>query len=170
MSPGKVDQIKRSILWLRKTLRITDSATQVPGEIEGRIKPVLDALGWELIKGESENENLSSSGPTTSVSSSKVPAEQGFLVFAAHIVHTDARPTVHSLGFSYKAPDNDQIGYETPHEVEDGTRIALSRPVYLEPGAILVGTSADSVTGALQMRMAFYRLAVGEYVPGSPYG
>jgi len=167
---AEVNLVKRSILWLRRTLRITEKTT-LPGEISGQIRPTLDALGWELVQ-ETEHVAVNVLGPGSSLTLFPVvPANEAHLYFAATGHHSDGGGS-HSLMLNILSAASLVTGLIPTTSVASLDTVAIQRPILIPAGATLRLTSQDAIPALTSFFLTgeFIRLNAGEYVPGSPYG
>jgi len=164
------DKIKRAILWIRKTLEITEKTT-LPGTVSGEIQPVIDAFGWDRY---SESVNTSTSVTNVSVVNSPVVPE-GFLrvVFEASVnTGNDVLAFTLWMELVHSTPSALRIGLIRPFLLPAGNanvRIGLERPLILGPGDNLSGLS-NPATGAgllLTLRQRSVDLPIGEYIPAA---
>jgi len=164
------DKIKRAIIWLRKSLDITER-TDVPGSINDEIRPILDAFGWDRLK-EVENSTVSGTA-TTSVNGPTVPDDVIRLVVMCSVNHTDRSVLVfHHLWVDLKPPGANSVGVSRPQSVPGSAaaeeiRVPVQRKFLMRPGENL-RARASPATGVgitLEMRQLFVDLPIGEYVP-----
>lgn len=160
------DKIKRSFVWLRKTLGIIDKTT-LPGEVLGEVRPVMDLFGWDRLGEVSIFESPFTVAPGTAVTSTEVPEDVVRLVLFAAVRHTDPGVT-HFLWLDKVMPGAQTLSL-TPSPIDNGTFVpqGLGRHIILEPGSFLRGRSADAlIGGALALDMNFIDVPIGEYVKG----
>jgi len=164
-----IDRLKKNIAWLRKTLEIIDRTT-LPGTIVGEIRPVLDALGWDLIQ-ETERAATTAGGSTQVARLPPVDAGEAHLFLSCSTNH-DESAVSHILNLNYRDPDGTESGVSDGAAVIDEVPVVLKRPFLVLAGARLTAFSADAIPVAsnLFIRGHFIRLDIGEYIPGSPWG
>ena len=166
------DKIKRAFTWLRKSLEITEK-TNLPGTIDGEIRPILDAYGWDLLQ-LPEQARLVTAGPTLVTRLAPVPAGEAHLFISCDLVHSDGAAT-HAIWIQLRAADGTEsvvMKVGDPLLRADSVPASMGRPILVPAGARLFGQSLDSIPIATTfvIRGHFIRLKVGEYVQGSPYG
>lgn len=168
---AQTNKVKRSLIWLRKTFRITDETT-LPGEITGEIRPTVDALGWERRLGELVN-NSSGAAAANIAFGPVTPADILRLVTAASVEHDDA---TQAIDLSIWVRTISQVFGSTDVAITNAVTIpigartiagaALLRPIVLKPGDRLLGRSFPAPAGAakLRIKMLFVDVECGEYV------
>jgi len=163
------DKIKRLNTWLRKTLVITEKTT-LPGTINGEVRPILDAMGWDLLQ-LTEHVNAVVPGPTLFARLPIVPADEAHLFLCCGARHDDPA-NQRIIGINYRDPAGAEAPVQSGITLQPEQNVAVSRPVLVLAGARLVAVSADSVIIGTNLTILgqFIRLNIGEYIPGSPYG
>lgn len=166
----KIDKIKRAIIWLRKSLEVTEK-TELPGTITDEIRPILDAFGWDRLK-EVQNNTVSGTA-TTSVDGPVVPPDVIRLIVLCSVNHTEPLITVfHHLWVDLKPPGANSVGVSRPQSVPGSAaaeeiRVPIQRKFLMRPGENL-RARASPATGVgitLEMRQLFVDLPFGEYIP-----
>jgi len=160
------DKIKRSLLWIRKSLEIIEKTT-LPGTINDQIRLTIDAFGWERYV---EMETRAFSGVNVaSISDTQVP--EGFMRYIAS-AGLETSNNVLALHFWFENTivrgGAQTAGLSRPFEMAIGTagmRFGLDRPVLLAPGDQFTGRSvpATGVGETLILRMRAIDLPIGEY-------
>jgi len=162
------DKIKRSFVWLRKTLEIIDRTT-LPGEILGEVRPTIDTFGWDRL---TQTTTRVTSGAAASgiVLSAAAPDDVLRLVVAASVQTTD---TVQA--FTMWIEHNDAgVGLATslmrPVDIPISAlqiRVGLPRMTVLKPGDQLRGRSSPDPGVGLVLALNVYSvdLPIGEYIP-----
>lgn len=161
------DKIKRSFVWLRKTLGIIDKTT-LPGDVLGEVRPIMDVFGWERLGEPSEFISPFTAAPGNTVTSTLVPDTVVRLILFAAVRHTD--PGVpHFLWIDKVMPGGATNVSLTSNPTDQLTSLpqGLTRRIILEPGSALRGRSLDAlVGGALALDINFIDIPIGEYVSG----
>jgi len=161
------DKIKRSFVWLRKTLGIIDKTT-LPGAVLGDVRPVMDLFGWDRLSDQAAIfESPFTGAPGTAVTSTITPLGVVRVVLFAAVRHTD--PGVSHFLWIDKVVPGLQTVSMTPSPIDNLTNVpqGLGRYVILEPGSFLRGRSADAlIAGALALDFNFIEVPAGEYVKG----
>lgn len=161
------DKIKRSFVWLRKTLGIIDKTT-LPGEVLGGVRPVMDLFGWERLGEPSQFISPFTASPGNTVTSAVVPPDFVRLILFAAVRHTDPGVT-HFLWIDKVMPVGGTTVSLVPSPTLQDTNVpqALARHVILEPGSALRGRSVDAlVGGAIALDINSLDIPLGEYVKG----
>ena len=159
-----IDKIKRSLFWLRQTLRITEKTT-LPGEILGEIRPTLDSFGWERLSVPVPI-TATSAGATTLVELPLVPDDEAHYFIAAHITHDDP---VGSKDYSLMLVDVRGNRFALTRTIGQSQNffLELGRPILVPPGGRLAGVSRNAIAGGSNFVIGglFARLDIGEYLP-----
>jgi len=169
-----LDQIKRSFIWLRQTLRITDKTT-LPGSVLGEIRPTVDTFGWDRLNPLSSGEgtgptSLSANGALAAINASFGPVPDGIMryIISASCSIDDAT----FVGFLRMevVKDGIAIAIQEPFEFNANganVRVGLNRHVLLEPGDVLqcVSSVAPAVGQRNNIRARFVDIDFGEYIP-----
>jgi len=163
------DKIKKAILWIRKTLEITER-TDVPASIDSKIIPTLEILGWERYA-DMETETQSTSDSSI-ISSLTVPEGTNRLYIAASV---DTNDIVNQFTYWVEAwPLNGtQVGIIAPNTppTQRGTSFirsgGLPRPFLMGPGGRLRGRLSPATAGGatISIRTVFIDIPIGEYIP-----
>lgn len=159
------DKIKRSFVWIRKTLGIIDKTT-LPGEILGEVRPILDMFGWERLL-EEVVLSVNALFPAVAVASATPPVGTVRLILAASLEHGDV--AVNHIGWIVKRrnPGATDVGLSTDRtEFDAGEFLSLTRPTFLQNNDFLVGEIIGApAAGNLSLRTFHIDLDPGEYVP-----
>jgi len=167
------DKIKRAITWIRKTLEITEK-TELPGTIDGKIIPALDAFGWER-GAELEFVTAAAAGVTTIVQLPNVPEGEAHYFLSCHLTH-DSVEGARQMAIAMRIdPDAVASGVSITSTVlvTQFHFLAMQRPILVPPRGRLIGrVDALNIPAGRTFTIAgqFLRLPIGEYVTGSPYG
>jgi len=169
--PIPTDKIRRAIIWIRKTLDITQKTTQ-PGSISGEIRPTLDVFGWERLSDSTAVQGLSASTDATTTAQGVVTPDDimRYVIFAGvqhdELVGTDLNLWIDLLTVnSFPVPILGSqliVGAAAGQQIRHGT----PAPFLMRPGDRLRGR-ASPATGlgiALTIRFLFIDLPVGEYI------
>ncbi len=164
------DKIKRALTWIRKALDITER-TNMPEGILRNIKPTLDAFGWESA-GAPAHEFISTVGPTMLTRLPTVPDGEYHYYLSCDISHND--PAGQPIHIAVENPLFFKTALTSTATIGANEFVAMPRPLLVGPGYRLTGLVASGAGIAaplvFQIRGDFVKLAVGEYLPGSPYG
>jgi len=166
-------KINTALDHIQKSLRANKSAQySLPSIVSDVIQPTIDAKGWmelELL----DFESVSVAGPAAvNAISTPVPENEMHYVMMAEALHTDTG-LAQDMGFAVARPGGNQVFYTDTKNVVANFRITIQRPVLLPPGgtikvnALLPGVG---ITFALNLKIMFVRLELGEYLHASPYG
>lgn len=163
-----IDKVKRSFVWLRKVMRITEKTT-LPGEILGDIRPILDTFGWDLLT-RTERLRAVSPGVTFNVLLPTVPEDEAHLVIACDVFHNEG--AAKDLTILYRNRGGLDVALTNTGGTGQFFHRVLERPFLVNAGERLIGNSRNSINGGFDFTISalFIRLDLGEYVPGSPYG
>ena len=145
----------------------------LPGFVLDSIQTAIDAKGWtqgitpEFI-------TVTTAGPTLETELPNVPDDELHYFIACHVSHTDALGA-HELRIAHRLGPNaiaSGVTIRESTESDVGEFRAIERPFLIAPGGRLVGVSDTSIPLGADFGIAgqFLRLALGEYVTGSPYG
>ncbi len=159
------DKIKRALTWLRRSLEITDLTT-LPGTINGEIRPVIDAFGWERYI-EADSATFAQVN-ATAASMGVVAADTTRLILNANVETTNAIIAVR-LNFTMTVSGGQVVALQLPFEVPigfAGLDVGLLRPILLGPGDNFNVSSAPAsgIGESLIGRIRFIDLPVGEYL------
>ncbi len=165
-----VDKIKRAILWIRKSLEITEKTTN-PGTVDGNIVPVLDAFGWERLGGE-VTVRLTQGTNVNTIAGSAVPQDVLRIILEAS-VETDNAVLAFTFWMDHVDADTGfPVGVMRPIEPLISAlsiRNAMDRRfVVMRPGDTLAGrcSPASGAAQVLRLRERFVELPIGEYIRG----
>ena len=168
MAPPKFDKIKKAIVWIRKTLEITERTTN-PGTILGEIRPAIDILGWDRYS--EIQSNVVALANTDRVSSSIVPIDFMLFYLAISGETNDAvNAFTHWLEIFHAASGNTvAVTAPTTLPVSAATIIrvgGLPKPVLAPPGDSMRARTAPATAGGvtLTIRSLFIDLPLGEYM------
>lgn len=165
--------INRAFSWLKKVLEITE-VTNAPDVLLPTVQPELDVFGWERLE-EMETQVQSTAGVTFAVSLETVPEGEMWYVVAAELTHDEGASKDLTLVLV------NRVGVEVALITTSGTPQFFRRslgsnsgtsPIIVPQGWTLRGVSRNQINigFTFQISAHFQRIAVGEYVPGSPYG
>lgn len=164
-----IDKIKRSFVWLRKVLRITEKTT-LPGQILGEIQPALDTFGWDLPP--IEFVSKTTPGITTATFLPVVPEGEAHLFFACDVFHSDPVGSK-DIAIVYVKQVLEEVGIAgTLDNAVEKFLITLGRPMLVPAGSGLAGRATTSIAAGSDfiIRGLFVRLKPGEYLTASPFG
>lgn len=169
--PTPTDKIRRAIIWIRKTLDITQKTTQ-PGTVSGEIRPILDVFGWDRLKSSTEVVGASASTDASTTANGPITPE-GIMryVFFAGVQHDELVGTDLNLWIDLLTvnsfpvpllPSQLIVGAAAGQQIRHGT----PRPFLMRPGDRLRGRAspATGVGIALTVRQLFIDLPEGEYI------
>jgi len=158
------DKIKRSLIWIRKSLRIIDQ-TSVPGEISGLINPTIDALGWDR---RSEAQATFASATNTTQVAFPSQADDVFrLITECSVEHFDIASAL-NLWMTLDTAGI-EVGLLPPVAIPISTiniPLGLNRPFLMIPGDVLRG-KCEPATGVgitLRIKARFIDIDIGEYI------
>jgi len=158
------DKIKRSLIWIRKSLRIIERTT-APGELSGLIRPTIDALGWER-RSEATATFASATG-TTQVTFPAQADDVFRLITEVSVEHFDI---ANALNLWITLQTNAvEVGILAPVAIPASTiniPSGLNKPFLMIPGDILRG-KCEPATGVgitLRIKARFVDINIGEYI------
>lgn len=159
------DKIKRSFLWLRKTLRVIDKTT-LPGQILGEVRPTLDTFGWERLA-ETEFETATSAVGGSNVQFAAVPPDTVHLYLQASVRITVAGPF--NVWVGVRQPSGGTVALTRLEAAILLQKVApLARPVIIPEGCQLEARSEAAIVAGTMILEAFrIVLPAGEYIPPS---
>jgi len=159
-----LDHIEKSLIANRA------AGFSLPSIVLDTIQPTIDAKGWQRLL-DYEVSVTSEPGPTSNVLGPTVPEDEMHYVFAAELQHTDTGGPL-NIGMKIDLLPG-EVFLTSTVATAGGFRIALPRPVVVQPGGRLTGNSLTpgiAVTFNFILQYYFVRLKLGEYVTASPYG
>jgi len=166
------DKIKRAIIWIRKTLDITEKTTQ-PGTISGEIRPMLDVFGWDRLASSTAVQGLVAIDDNTTAAIGPITPDGvvRYVLFAS-VQHDEAPGTFLNCWVDLQSVNNFPIPV-VPVQLIDGAVAGAQirhggggRPFIMRPGDRLRGR-ASPATGVgidLVVRQFFVDLPEGEYI------
>ena len=166
------DKVKRALIWLRTSFRITDKTT-LPGEILGEIRPVVDVFGWDRYNprsvgaGSGPSFQNANGGVATNIALlSIVPDDVSRLVIYASMSHNDPAGLIMAMIVRGGGVDL-AVAMSSVAIVPEPIRFPLPRQILLQPGEQLIAVSevAPAAGFRLNVRYKFVDLDPGEYVP-----
>lgn len=159
-----------SLDWIARALGIDrrSASGDQPVTVLDTIQPALEAKGWQAL--DPEFVTAGSAGPTQLVELPNVPDDEMHLFLAVQLEH-DAAAT-EEVAIFYATPDGNSVALQPEVSLATNIHTALDRPILVSPGDHLLGLSQTSIIAGSTFTISgqFVRLAVGEYVPGNPYG
>jgi hypothetical protein len=170
-------RITDSLNWIARALGIDRTSSYVdvdqPATVLDTIQPVVTAQGWQatLRRGSFA---VTQAGATNIVTGPTPAIDEAWLVFACAVFHTDAGAK--SIRIEITDTEQNSIVGEVAilrnTAAQQNVHEPIERPVLLNHGQRLraVSIQAIPIGQSFQIRGHFLRLAVGEYVPGAPYG
>lgn len=160
-----IDKVKRSFVWLRKTLGIIDKTT-LPGEVLGEIRPTIDSLGWFRYEN-LEVSQINAGAPTAVVASPVTPPNVIRVVVNASVSHSDTAVAHLASLNKRRNPGNFNIGLPTDRAlIEVGEFCSLIGRMTLMENEFLIGqVVAAPAVGNLTLRFFFVDIEIGEYIP-----
>ncbi len=163
-----MDKIKRSFLWLRRSLEIIDKTT-LPAEILGEVRPTLDLFGWDLPV--YEFISTVAAGVATTTRLAPVPEGETHLFCACDISHNDPVGSK-DMSIQLENVGGSQVALTQTVGLNANFFVALRRPYLVTAGSNLMGVSRNAIALGSQftIRAMFIRLTPGEYLPGTPFG
>ncbi len=167
----RMTKIKRAILWIRRSLEITER-TDVPESIENVVRPVVDIFGWEALP---RAEAAIATNPLAiAVNTAVVPPGIFRYVLNANVEHTDTITVTHRLWISKAIQNGVRVGLPVDRRVaEVGENVSMDGTTYLLPGDFLFGESTlimaagNIAISIIFIDFPFDTLAgIGEYIVG----
>jgi len=160
------DKIRRAIIWMRKTLDITQKTTQ-PGSISGEIRPTLDVFGWDRYK---DIESVSFSGTNVTTASMGAIGNDVMRLIINGQVDSTNNVLALFLNFRLTSFGGQTVALQEPFLVpigSGGLDVGMLRPVLLGPGDNFSVSSrpATGIGELLVGRIRFIDLPIGEYIP-----
>lgn len=159
------DKIKRSFVWLRKTLGIIDKTT-LPGEILGEVRPILDTFGWDRL---SEEVVLSVNAlfPAVAVASATPPVGTLRLILHASLEHGDAGVNHIAWILKRRNPGGIDVGLSTDRaDIDAGEFISITRATFLRNNEFIIAEMLGvPIAGNMSLRTFHIDLDPGEYLP-----
>lgn len=161
----QIDKIKRSLTWIRKSLRITERTT-VPGSVSGLILPTIDAFGWDR-RSDYEATFASATG-TTQVTLPAQADDVLRLITECSVEHFDIANALNV--WMTVQTGNTEVGILAPILIPVSTiniPSGMNTPFILKPGDLLRGKCEPATGGGITLRIKarFIDLEPGEYIP-----
>lgn len=162
------DKIKRSFVWLRRTLEII-AKTTLPGEILGEVRPILDTFGWDRLQ-EEQFSQATAAAPARAVASDTPPVGTLRFVLGASLEHTDTGVTATGWLLKRRNPGATDVGLPTDRSaIVVGEFLSMQGTTFLVNNDFIIAeVFAVPVAGQLSLRLRFIDLPFGEYIPSSP--
>ena len=108
--PQQRSGINRALMWLRKTLQITEE-TDSPQILSELLRPTIDVFGWERLAERTTFFQATAAAPAVNVNGPVTPDDVLRLVLHANVSHTDTG-VAHLLWIDY---DLRSAAVETPN-------------------------------------------------------
>ncbi|MEE8608028.1 MAG: hypothetical protein V3S55_10495 [Nitrospiraceae bacterium] len=167
-----IDKVKRSLIWLRQTLRITEKTT-LPGEILGEIRPTVDSFGWDRLNPQSSGEGVGPQSVTifgSTALAQMVPVPEGVMRYIIYASHNVNDALFVGLLFFEVVSDGIAAAVQAPFRFNldaQNVPVGLERHLLLAPGDVLRGVSSVAVAGGSrnELRARFVDIDFGEYIP-----
>jgi len=162
----RLTKIKRAILWIRKTLEITER-TDVPESIENVVRPTLDILGWERLR-ETISVSLSAAAPAASVQTQAV-IPQGILryVVKCSCHHSDTGVT-HEVWLTKRGDPKTVVEIGIPidrQSIQTSEFASMIGSTFLVTDEVLFcRTRTALVANFLNLELEFIDIPIGEYI------
>ncbi len=161
--------INRALMWLRKSLEITE-ATDSPRVLSEVLDPIVDVFGWERLN-EATALVTTSGANVNTITSPAVPDDVLRLILEASVETTESTLAFHMWMDHLDFRTNVNVGVMRPVAVPISAiiiRNAMKGPLFLRSGDRLAGrcTPATGVGDSLTIRQRFVDLPIGEYVRG----
>lgn len=158
------DKIKRSLLWMRKTLGIIDKTT-LPGEINGEVRPTMDLFGWERLEN-LQVQRINAAAPLQVVVSGVVPPGVIRYVHAASVSHTDVGVTHEVSLVKRRQPNTLNVGIPIDRSTISFEMFAsMQGRTFIREGEFLLGQVVDApAVGVLILTFFFVDIDPGEYI------
>jgi len=166
MPSERLTRIKRAILWVRKSLEITER-TDVPETIENIVRPTLDVLGWERLV-ESTIIQTAAGAPTTTVfTASFTDPETIRYIVKCSLTHFEAAVT--RTVWLNKRQEGPVFEVGLPIDrvsIMTNEKSSMIGTTYIERGQALVGRTATALAaGSFAIETEFIDIPIGEYIP-----
>lgn len=159
-----IDKIKRSLVWMRKTLGIIEKTT-LPGEIVGEVRPTIDTLGWDRLL-QLEPTRVNAAAPAQVVISAAVPSGIVRYIHTLSISHTDANVEHEVSVVKRRQPNTFNIGQATDRRlIGENQFCSIIHPIMLVEGEFVIGqVLAAPVVGVLILTFLSVDIEQGEYI------
>lgn len=157
-----VDKIKRSFLWIRKSLGIIDKTT-LPGDVNGEVRVAMDLFGWDRLQQPGVHQNSGTTAATT-VNGLLCPPDVLRLVLCGDVHHND--PIDRTIWMEKVTPASAvALGIVVPRLLGTLEGNPLERWVYLVEGERLrARADAMGVAAVLSLTLSVIDVPVGEYI------
>ncbi len=161
--------INRALMWLRKTLEITEE-TDSPRVLSEVLGPAIDIFGWERLNEGTSRISTSAVNQNT-ITSTAVPADVLRLILEASVETTESTLAFTMWIDHLHDQTNVNVGVMRPIDIPISAiiiRSAMTRPVFMRPGDQLSGrcSPASGAGDTLSLRERFIDLPIGEYIRG----
>ena len=159
------DKIKRSFLWLRRTLEIIDKTT-LPGEILGEVRATLDTFGWDRLPSEQFLQFVATA-PQVAVASSTPPIDVLRVVLGASLEHTDTGVNHIAWLTKRRNPGPFDVGIPTDRQdIDVGEFMSMiGRTFLINNDFVIAEIIGAPVVGQITLRLITIDIPFGEYIP-----
>jgi len=164
--PRQLSGINRALMWLRKTLEITES-TESPRVLGEVLQPGIDVFGWERRVDQAVTESTTGGAAADVVVLTAVPDGIMRYVLYCDVSHDDPVAGGLLLSQSVRSGGVD-IALQVPTQVlARPVHVGLERSILLQPGELISARSNPAPAAATSMFMVyrFIDLPFGEYMP-----
>jgi len=160
-------RINDSLSWIGRALGI-DRASEIgdsPRLVTDTIQAVVTAQGWQNLTPEFVTQ-VTTNG-TAVILPAPLPNES-FYYLSLQFRHNQA--ATRDILICYQDEEGNRSAIDGEFQATVNIDFSMTRPILVAPGHSIGVVSQQTVTGDLTVFAHFVRLAVGEYVPGNPYG
>jgi len=162
----RLTKIKRAILWIRKTLEITER-TNVPEAIENVIRPTLDVLGWQRLS-ETISVGFSAAAPAAVVQVTTAVPEGIFRYIVKCSGHHSDAGVTHEVWLSKRGEPKSVVDVGIPldrQSIQDSEFSSMIGSTFLLAEEILFfRTRSALVAGNLSLELEVIDIPIGEYI------
>ncbi len=157
--------INRALMWLRKTLEITEE-TESPQVLSEKLQPVIDVFGWERLPEEQFN-TATVAAPGIALASPATPTDILRVVYGASLEHTDTGVNHIAWLLKRRNPGALDVGLPTDRQdIDVGEFLSMIGRTFLVEGDFIVAEVIGApAAGQLTLRLNFIDLPIGEYIP-----
>jgi len=157
--------INRALMWLRKTLEITEE-TESPQVLSEKLRPIVDVFGWHRLE---EEEFLTSTAaqPAVAVASATPAVGTLRLVLQASLEHSDTGVNHIAWLTKRRNPGPLDCGLPTDRvDIDAGEFLSMVGHTYLINNDFVIAEMIGApVAGSMVLRLIAIDLPIGEYVP-----
>jgi len=159
------DKIKRSFLWMRKSLGIIEKTT-LPGEVLGEVRPTMDLFGWERLV-DLQVERINAAAPAVSIASNVLPDGVTRYIHSCSLTHTDTGVNHEASLIKRRNPSAFNVGIPTDRTtISTLQQCSMIGRTFIKGNEFIIGqVLVPPVAGVITLTFYFVDIDEGEYIP-----